>query len=89
MAIQWAAMKCDYYLRGLPTFQVLTDHRPLVGIFNQCLTQIDNPHLLCMREKLMPYCFTMKWVPGKDHKIADALSSFPVCSVVNYMEQQE
>ena len=80
MAIQWATVKCDYYLRGLPTFQVWTDHRPLLGIFKQCLTQIDNPRLLRMREKLMPYCFTTKWVPGKDHKIADALSRFPVFS---------
>ena len=80
MAIQWATVKCDYYLRGLPTFQVWTDHRPLLGIFKQCLTQIDNPRLLRMWEKLMPYCFTTKWVPGKDHKIADALSRFPVFS---------
>ena len=80
MAIQWATMKCDYYLRGLPTFQVWTDHRPLIGIFKQCLTQIDNPRLLRMREKLMPYSFSSKWVPGKDHKIADALSRFPVFS---------
>ena len=33
MAIQWAIKKCEFYLRGLPTFDELTDHRPLVGIF--------------------------------------------------------
>ena len=33
MAIQWAINKCEFYLRGLPTFDVLTHHRPLVGIF--------------------------------------------------------
>ena len=29
LAIKWAIHKCNFYLRGLPTFLVLTDHRPL------------------------------------------------------------
>ena len=33
-----------------------------------------------MREKLTVYSFTPIWVEGKDHKIADALSRFPVFS---------
>ena len=31
-----------------------------------------------MREKLTAYTFEVKWVPGKDHYIADALSRAPV-----------
>ena len=29
LAIIWAVQKCSFYLRGLPIFHVLTDHRPL------------------------------------------------------------
>ena len=31
-----------------------------------------------MREKILPYSFTVTWVPGKTHYIADALSRHPV-----------
>ena len=31
-----------------------------------------------MREKLSGYSFTVKWVPGKNHQIADALSRAPL-----------
>ena len=31
-----------------------------------------------MREKTLPYSFTVTWVPGKTHYIADALSRYPV-----------
>ena len=31
LAIIWAIQKCEFYLKGLPTFTVATDHRPLVG----------------------------------------------------------
>ena len=80
MAIQWAAQKCNYYLRGLPSFEVWTDHRPLIGLFKLPLHQVDNPRLSRMREKLSVYSFTPVWVEGKDHKISDALSRFPVFS---------
>ena len=78
LAIQWAIRKCDYYLRGLPQFRVITDHRPLVGIFAKALPDIDNPRLMRMREKLTIYSFQVDWVQGKTHLIADALSRSPV-----------
>ena len=78
MAIQWAVQKCDFYLRGLPNFNIWTDHEPLVGIFDKCLHQLDNLRLTRMREKLIVYSFTVKWVEGKTHYIADALSRYPV-----------
>ena len=31
-----------------------------------------------MKEKILPYSFTVTWVPGKTHYIADALSRYPV-----------
>ena len=39
---------------------------------------MNNPRLQCIREKLLPYTFTLKWVAGKSHHIADALSRAPL-----------
>ena len=78
MAIQWGTQKCAYYLRGLPTFEVWTDHKPLVGIFSKNICDLENPRLMRMREKMMEYSPEVKWVPGKTHYIADALSRSPL-----------
>ena len=64
LAIQWAVQKCNYYLRGLPIFQIWTDHRPLEGIFRKSLHELDNQRLMRMREKILPYSFSVTWVPG-------------------------
>ena len=41
-AIVWAVQKCNFFLKGIGHFEVVTDHRPLVGIFSKNLNQIDN-----------------------------------------------
>ena len=74
MAIQKAIKKCKFYLRGLPTFDVLTDHRPLVEIFRKQLSMLENNRLMRMREKIIEFTFEVSWVEGKTHYIADALS---------------
>ncbi len=33
LAIQWAMSKCNHYLQGMQSFTVITDHKPLLGIF--------------------------------------------------------
>ena len=78
LAIQYALSKSEFYLRGLPNFQVWTDHRPLVGIFNKPLHMLNNQRFIRIREKLLDFSFTVTWVPGKTHYIADALSRYPV-----------
>ena len=69
LAIQYAISKWRFYLLGLPNFEIVTDHKPLLGIF-----KVDNPRLQRLREKMQAYNFTVKWVPRKLHLIADALS---------------
>jgi len=77
LAIHYAVDKCSFYLRGHPGFQVLTDHRPLVGVFQKEIFELPNPRLQRIREKLAHYSFDVSWVPGKTHYIADALSRAP------------
>ena len=79
LAVTWAVRKCHLFLAGLPSFEILTDHRPLIPILNQkSLPEIDNPRLRRLRMKLLAYSFTCSWQSGKTHCIPDALSRSPV-----------
>ena len=70
--------KCSFYLKVLPHFTVATDHKPLEGVFKKDLFEVNNPRLQHIREKLLAYTFILKWVAGKSHHIADALSRAPL-----------
>ena len=78
LAVYFAIDKCSFYLKGGTHFTVATDHKPLEGIFAKDLFDIPNPRLQQLREKLVEYNFTLKWVPGKGYHIADALSRDPL-----------
>ena len=65
-------------MRGLLTFEVLTDHRPLVGVFRKQLSLLENARLMRMKEKIQEFTFKVKWVQGKMQYIADTLSRSPV-----------
>ncbi|XP_043223982.1 uncharacterized protein K02A2.6-like [Amphibalanus amphitrite] len=79
LAIVWALKKCHIFLRGLPHFEVLVDHRPLLPILNDfTLDTIENSRLQRLKEKTSLFNFTAKWIRGKEHVIPDALSRAPV-----------
>ena len=79
LAVAWAVMKCNMFLRGLQNFQVFTDHSPLVPILNNHrLDEIDNPRLQRLRAKLMAYNFTAVWCKGSTNAAPDALSRYPI-----------
>jgi transposase InsO family protein len=77
LAIIWAIKKSKFYLYGCPKpFQVITDHRPLIGAFKKPMEENSN-RLRRFREQVCDYPFTLTWVEGKNHLIADALSRAP------------
>ena len=59
LAIMWAVSKCSFYLKGMPNFQVITDHKPLLGVFNNPLFELENVRLQRFREKLIEYNFDL------------------------------
>ena len=78
-AAAWAMRKCRQFLEGLPSFNLFTDHRPLIPILNDYfLDKLDNPRILCLRLSMPRYSFVASWVPGRNNVMADALSRFPV-----------
>ena len=74
LAIEWAIRRSKIYLLG-SNFKVQTDHKPLVGTFNRRDT--ENLRLHRIMEKVDNYTFTVEYVKGKTHYIADALSRAP------------
>jgi len=78
LGITYGVEKARHYLLGMNGFTILTDHRPLEGIFKKSLDAIDNTRLQRLRMKLASYKFDVVWTPGKTHLIADALSRAPV-----------
>lgn len=74
----WAMQKCRQFLEVLPTFELVTDHKPLAILNSYALVKLDNPHLLRLRLKMQHYSFVTLWVPGKQNMDADALSRAPV-----------
>ena len=78
LAILWTIRKYSFYFKGWHTFLVLTDHRPLEGVFRKNLYDLPNARLMRMWEKLSGYTFSVKWVPGKNHQITDTFFFFLV-----------
>ena len=78
LAILYAINKCRHYLLGMDTFTVITDHKPLKGVFQKDLPDVENVRLRRYREKLTEYNFQIEWREGKLNEIADALSQAPV-----------
>ncbi len=78
LAITWALKHAKYFTLGCDNLVVVTDHKPLVGHFNdKRLDEIDNPRLLNFRQKTGMWRFQVVWKPGKDNKFADATSRNP------------
>lgn len=79
LSVVWALRKCRMYLLGLPNFQLVVDHKPLVTILDHhTLDSIENPRIQRLKEKVAPYVFTTIWRKGKEHELPDALSRSPV-----------
>ena len=79
LAVAWALKTSQLFTLGCPKLTVVTDHKPLLGIFNhRDLGSIKNPRTRRIKESILDYHFTIKFCPGKLNHGADALSRYPV-----------
>ena len=63
----WGVEKCRLFLLGQPNFDLCIDHRPLIKIFSPYTEPGVIPNLCLYNQKiwLLPYRFTLVFVPGK------------------------
>ena len=63
------------FVLGCPRLIVASDHKGLTTILgDKSLEKIKNPRMFALKEKTLPYNFTMKYVKGKVNSVADAFS---------------
>ena len=56
----------------------MVDHKPLVKIFgDRLLDDIENTRLFRLKQKTLPWKFTIHWRPGKSNHFSDAVSRHP------------
>ena len=72
LAILFGIEKFHQYTYGRP-IDVLTDHKPLVAIFNKGLDKIS-ARLQRMLLRLLKYNLNVSYLPGKEMYVADTLS---------------
>ena len=73
LAVVWACEHFDLYVRGAPQFSVITDHKPLLHVWDK-----PKPPLRLERWglRLQPYKLCIKFRPGRDNP-ADYMSRHP------------
>ena len=72
LAVVFGCIRLHHYLYGRE-FICQSDHKPLEDIHLKHLSDAP-PRLQRLLLKIQPYNFVIKYVPGKDIQMADALS---------------
>ena len=79
LAIAWALEDSKYFTMGCDSLIITTDHKPLVKIFgDRTLDEISNPRIFKLKQRALPWNFTIAHVPGKCIPASDATSRNPV-----------
>ena len=76
LAVEFSSNRLQMYLLGSPQFQIATDHKPLLPIFNNPGAKLP-PRLERIRMKTQNLDFTMIHIPGKSN-MTDYLSRHPL-----------
>ena len=77
LAVLFGLEKFHYYAHGRPVV-VESDHKPLEAIFKKHLSSAP-PRIARMMLHIKKYDVQIKYVPGKDIPVADALSRISSC----------
>jgi hypothetical protein len=85
-AVEFAIRRNHIYLYGLPEFSVITDHKPLLPLYNSYRADMP-PRIHRHKLNLQGYTFNLKHKPGKDNP-TDYMSRHPT-QIPDPREQKE
>ena len=75
LAISWSLNNACMFILGCKELIIVMDHKPLLGILNdRDLKNIPNSRLQSLKEKTLPYKFSVQYCPGKWQWVADAVT---------------
>ena len=78
LAVVYGLESARHFKLGCDNLVVATDHNPLLGVLNnRHLGDIKNERLLSLKEKTLPYRFSIFHIPGQKQKAPEANSRKP------------
>ena len=77
LAAVTAVTKLDYFCRAAPVVNIYSDCSTLVAITNKDWSDITNPRILRLMEKIGGYNLQFHHLPGCRNSISDYLSRYP------------
>ena len=78
LSVAWALEQTKYFTLGCKNLTVATDHKPLVSILgDKELNRILNPRIFRLKQRTLPWCFDIDFLPGQTNDVADAMSRKP------------
>ena len=78
LAVAWGLEQSKYFTQGCEHLLVVTDHKPLVKILgDRTLDEITNTRLFRLKQRTLPWRFSIAHLPGKSNHAADATSRNP------------
>ena len=78
LASTWVCERMQHYLTGLPQFKLITDHQPLVPLFNNKDISKSPPRCQRLLLRMMKFNAVAEHHPGKTLVVSDALSRKPL-----------
>ena len=87
LAIVWGLEQTKYFTQGCEKLLVVTDHKPLVGLFeDRTLDEVPNTRLFRLKERTLQWNFKTIYLPGKTNLAADATSRHPSPDIVTHSQ---
>ena len=82
LAVAWGLEQTRFFTQGCDDLLVVTDHRPLVKIFgDRTLDKIAKTRLFRLKQRTLPWQFSIMHMPGTSNQAADAASRHPSPSI--------
>ena len=77
LALAWAVGKTHYYIYEAPKVTHYTDSTGVVGLRKKDLSDVKNPRIQCILEKVMPYNISSIHILASQNGISNYLSRHP------------